>query len=256
MWARLIRRRASSLTRARSARSLMPRLTAGSPTRWAITLPPCSPISGSDVGEVVLALGVVIGESVERVGEGLPREGVGAGVHLLDLGAPPGRRRRASSPRRSSRRRRPLCGSPGRRCPGPPARWSSSSRPRRPAACGGEQPLISSALSSGVSPERTRTVSESWTTSVAARSAPPVPSATGWVTVSVPSGSTEERSWSGETITQTRSAPASRAARMGQAIIGRPQTSCRTLGTAERIRVPCPAAMIRAVTAGGFTAES
>jgi hypothetical protein len=54
---------------------------------------------------------------------------------------------------------------------------------------------------------------------------------------------------SGETITQTRPAPASRAARIGQATIGRPQTSCRTLGTEERIRVPRPAAMIRAVGA-------
>ena len=56
-----------------------------------------------------------------------------------------------------------------------------------------------------------------------------------------------ERSRSGETITQIRPAPASRAATIGQAIIGRPQTSCRTLGTDECIRVPWPAAMISAV---------
>ena len=46
---------------------------------------------------------------------------------------------------------------------------------------------------------------------------------------------------------KTRSAPASRADRIGQAIIGRPQIGCRTFGTDERIRVPSPAAMIRTV---------
>ena len=69
-----------------------------------------------------------------------------------------------------------------------------------------------------------------------------------------PSGRPGERSRSGETITQTRPAPASRAARIGQATIGRPQTSCRTLGSDERIRVPSPAAMIKAV--GALTPES
>ena len=55
------------------------------------------------------------------------------------------------------------------------------------------------------------------------------------------------RSRSGETITATRPAPASRAASTGQATIGRPQTGCRTLGSEERMRVPSPAAMIRTV---------
>src|SRR5213078_4301226 len=50
-----------------------------------------------------------------------------------------------------------------------------------------------------------------------------------------------------ETITHTRSAPASRAARTGQATIGRPHTWWRTLGTEERMRVPSPAAMMRTV---------
>ena len=93
----------------------------------------------------------------------------------------------------------------------------------------------------------TTTVSESPTSSSAARTAPPVPSGFGWTTVSVPSGSPGERSRSGETITQTRPAPASRAASTGQAIIGRPQIGCSTFGTAERIRVPSPAAMINTV---------
>src|SRR5262249_15534743 len=101
----------------------------------------------------------------------------------------------------------------------------------------------------GWSPERITTVSESRTTSEAARSAPPVPSACSWTIVSVPFGSADDRSRSGETITQILPAPASRAARIGQATIGRPQISCRTLGRSERMRVPWPAAMIRAVGA-------
>ena len=93
----------------------------------------------------------------------------------------------------------------------------------------------------------TTTVSESPIRSSAARTAPPVPSGFGWITVSVPSGSAAERSRSGETITQTRAAPASLAASTVQAIIGRPQIGCSTFGTDERIRVPSPAAMINTV---------
>ena len=84
--------------------------------------------------------------------------------------------------------------------------------------------------------------------------APPVPSASGWMTVSVPSGRTSERSRFGETITATRSAPASFAAATGHATIGRPQTGCIIFGSEERIRVPSPAAMIR--TVGPATGES
>ncbi len=54
---------------------------------------------------------------------------------------------------------------------------------------------------------------------------------------------------SGETITAIRPAPASRAAAIGQATSARPQTGCSTFGTADFIRVPCPAAMIRTVAA-------
>src|SRR5215208_8286720 len=81
----------------------------------------------------------------------------------------------------------------------------------------------------------------------AARIAPPVPSEVVCTAVSVPSGRASARLRAGETITQTRSAPASRAARTGQATIGRPQTGCSIFGTDERIRVPSPAAMIRTV---------
>ena len=65
----------------------------------------------------------------------------------------------------------------------------------------------------------------------AARIAPPVPSGSGWTTVSVPSGRPAEMSCCGETIAATRPAPASRAARIGQATIGRPQTGCSIFGS-------------------------
>jgi hypothetical protein len=58
----------------------------------------------------------------------------------------------------------------------------------------------------------------------------------------------------GETIATTSPAPASRAARMGQATIGLPQTGCNIFGSEERIRVPSPAAMTR--TRGELTHES
>ena len=88
----------------------------------------------------------------------------------------------------------------------------------------------------------------------AARIAPPVPSGSGCSTVSTPSGSPAEMSRSGETIAATRpvTLPASRAARTGQATIGRPQTGCSIFGVAERMRVPEPAAMTR--TRGAATA--
>ena len=58
----------------------------------------------------------------------------------------------------------------------------------------------------------------------------------------------------GETIAAIRPPPASRAARIGQATIGRPQTGWSIFGSEERIRVPSPAAMTR--TVGWLTRES
>jgi hypothetical protein len=58
----------------------------------------------------------------------------------------------------------------------------------------------------------------------------------------------------GETIAATRPAPAARAAMIGQATSGRPQTGCSIFGVEERIRVPSPAAMTR--TKGELTRES
>ncbi len=54
----------------------------------------------------------------------------------------------------------------------------------------------------------------------------------------------------GLSTTITRSAPAARAASSGQRIMGRPQIGCRTLGSAERILVPSPAARMTTVGAG------
>ena len=65
--------------------------------------------------------------------------------------------------------------------------------------------------------------------------------------VRVPAGSAAARSTPGEPITTTASAPASWAAMTGQATIGLPQISCRTLGVADFIRVPCPAAITTAL---------
>ena len=61
-------------------------------------------------------------------------------------------------------------------------------------------------------------------------------------------------SWPGETIAATSPAPASRAARIGQATIARPQTGCSIFGRLERMRVPAPAAITR--TKGELTPES
>ena len=82
---------------------------------------------------------------------------------------------------------------------------------------------ISSAETSGTSPERTSTVSDSATASAAASSAPPVPFASGWGIDSTPSGNAPEMSRSGETITAIRPAPAWRAASIGQETRARPQ---------------------------------
>ena len=57
-----------------------------------------------------------------------------------------------------------------------------------------------------------------------------------------------------ECPTATLPAPAARAARIGQATIGRPQTRCSIFGSEERIRVPSPAARTR--TRGELTARS
>src|SRR3954451_15316931 len=100
---------------------------------------------------------------------------------------------------------------------------------------------------SGTSPERTTTGWPGVVPGSPARTAPPVPSGTGWVAVLVPAGRAGERATPGEPATTTALAPASWAAMTGHETIGLPQISCRTLGVADFIRVPCPAAITTAL---------
>ena len=90
-------------------------------------------------------------------------------------------------------------------------------------ACVASRSAISCADTSGTSPLRTTTVSDSATTSAAARRAPPVPFASGCGIASTPSARAPEMSRSGETITPIRPAPASFAASIGHATSARPQ---------------------------------
>ena len=108
---------------------------------------------------------------------------------------------------------------------------------------------IAAAVISGTSPLRTTTVSSPmWAT--AAATASPVPRGSSWIASSTPSGSWSSRRRFGLSTTTTRPAPASCAAATGHAISGRPQSGCRTFGSAERMRVPSPAARITTVGAG------
>src|SRR3954452_9581257 len=100
---------------------------------------------------------------------------------------------------------------------------------------------------SGTSPERTTTGWPGVVSGSPARTAPPVPSGTGWVAVLVSEGRAAERSTPGDPTTTTALAPASWAAMTGHETIGLPQISCRTLGVADFIRVPCPAAITTAL---------
>ena len=84
MWASRMRRRASASTAARSARLLTPIVT-----REVVGEVGGDGVAGlaqrrEDVGQVVLALGVVVGEAGEGVGQRRRVEGVGAGVDLAD----------------------------------------------------------------------------------------------------------------------------------------------------------------------------
>ena len=133
------------------------------------------------VAEVVLAGGVVVVEVVERLDQRLGVERVGAGVDLADrelLGGDLVRVLGLDDPLDCRRRRRGRC---GRRRRDRRARPSSPSRRRRRRGGSRAARRRSRALISGWSPESTTTVSESRTMSWAARTAPPVPSASGWI---------------------------------------------------------------------------
>ena len=85
--------------------------------------------------------------------------------------------------------------------------------------------------------------------SPAAATASPVPFGCSWIATTTPSGSRSSSRRFGLSTTTTFPAPASCAAATGHRISGRPQSGCRTFGSAERIRVPSPAAMMTTVGA-------
>ena len=66
MWPRLMRARSSASASARSTRVLTPLATSGSSWRWACTTSPSAARIADDVGQVQLALVVVVGDPVER----------------------------------------------------------------------------------------------------------------------------------------------------------------------------------------------
>ena len=109
-----------------------------------------------------------------------------------------------------------------------------------------------SGMISGTSPAST-TTEASWSmcATCAARSASAVPSACSWTTLTTSSPSSDFSGSPGASTTTILAAPAVLAAATTQPIIGSPQTSCRSLGVFERIRVPWPAA--RMTTTGPLT---
>ena len=59
-------------------------------------------------------------------------------------------------------------------------------------------------------------------------------------------------SWSGPATTTTRSGETLSAASMTYASMGRPHTSCSTLGRSDFMRVPRPAARMTTASGGRF----
>src|SRR4051812_49795685 len=119
------------------------------------------------------------------------------------------------------------------------------------AACESASARSAAAVTSGASPLTTSTVPSPWRWSAAASTAPPVPSAFGWIARPTPPGSRPSSAPPGDPTTTTLPAPDSRAAATVQSIIGRPQISWSIFGRRERMRVPWPAARI--TTMGAVT---
>ncbi len=117
----------------------------------------------------------------------------------------------------------------------PAAAWAS-------ASC-----AMTSAATSGWSPERTASGLSPGTASRAASTAAPVPSPSLCSATVTPSGRRPSTPSPGRVTQTTSVAPASRAASMTHSTNGLPHTACRTFGVSDFIRVPWPAAMISAV---------
>ena len=207
------------------------------------------------VGEVVLALRVVVLEALERLRERAGVEAEDPGVDLLDgelLGGRVAGRLRlhdaldvavgvaydaavAASGRRAA---------------------SSPSWPRPARGCALRRARRSPpAVISGTSPARMTTGTSGCRWPAAAFTASPVPFGSSWIATSTPGGRWSASARFGPSTTTIRLAPAARAAAIGHAISGRPHRGCSTFGVAERIRVPSPAARITtersAMGAGG-----
>ena len=201
-----------------------------------------------DLRQVLLALGVVGADARERLGERGLVEAEDPRVDLADLRAPRGSRRRGPWSRRRARRgrspdrarrgrsrwRRRGSWSPWsrrrrrrrgrRRAPGSPARTPAARRPR------GRRPGRRARRRAARRARRRRCRRGPAGSRYACRPA-------------------ARRRGPRSARTPRRRAPLRPPARRctGHATIGRPQISCRTLGVAERIRVPCPAAITTAV---------
>ena len=136
-----------------------------------------------------------------------------------------------------------------RRSTRPYARASSGSNDRTVAATPSRRwtPTSSrsrSEVSSGVSPERTRTSSARPSRAPRAqRTASPVPRGSSWTATGIPSNAVAVR---GEATTTSSRAPTPCAAANTQSTMRRPRIPWRCLGTSERMRVPSPAAITTA----------
>ena len=210
-----------------------------------------------DVGEVLLALGVVGGQLVQRGAQGLGREGVDDGVDLA-------RRVRCSG---VASRSSTIAGDRSGRVAQDPAvavrvggRASWPVRRRRSAVRRGAR-RAASGVSTGASPGTTSTASASSSTPAAnaVATAWPVPRcsclhdhAPGLAARPAAASAATSSAWC-PTTTTTRSAPSGRTASSTHRSSERPATSWRTLARSDRRRTPRPAARTTtaSITGGG-----
>src|SRR3954447_21478731 len=117
------------------------------------------------------------------------------------------------------------------------------------AVCVATRSATNCAVRSGTSPDSTTTAPSAGNAPAAASRASAVPFGRSCTASTTSAGRWPSRGRAAESTTTMRAAPASRDAWIGQCTSGRPQRGCRTLGRAERIRLPLPAARITTVGA-------